>query len=115
MEHLNFTFDGGEPAGTQSSPIVVGVVSSGNLEVMVEPATGDARCNIHVETSARGFDHVWAAVLGDFFERTCIGAVRISINDVGATPAVVSLRLDQAVEEFRGAIGAMSDAIGKPR
>ena len=39
--------------------------------------------------------------MADFFERSAIGGVRISINDVGATPAVVSLRLDQAVEEFR--------------
>jgi malonate decarboxylase delta subunit len=28
--------------------------------------------------------------------------LRLSVNDAGATPAVVSLRLDQAVEEFRG-------------
>ena len=103
MEHLNFTFDGGQPANANASAIVVGVVSSGNLEVMVEPAAGDASCNIEVNTSARGFDHVWAAVLGDFAERSGIAAVRISINDVGATPAVVSLRLDQALEEFRGA------------
>lgn len=102
MEHLNFSFDGGEPARKGAAAIVVGVVSSGNLEVMVEPVD-DASCNIDVNTSASGFDYVWAAVLGDFFERSRIGAVRISINDVGATPAVVSLRLDQAVEEFRGA------------
>ena len=101
MEHLNFSFDGGSPAQKGSAAVVVGVVSSGNLEVMVEPID-DPRCNIDVNTSARGFDHIWAAVLGDFFERSRIGAVRISINDVGATPAVVSLRLDQAIEEFRG-------------
>ena len=105
MEHLNFTFDGGQPANTNATSIVVGVVSSGNLEVMVEPNADDARCSIDVMTPARGFDLVWAAVLGDFFERSRIGAVRISINDVGATPAVVSLRLDQAAEEFRGASG----------
>ena len=29
--------------------------------------------------------------------------VRVSINDVGATPAVVSLRLDQAVAQMRSA------------
>ncbi len=102
MEHLNFTFEGGQSANTNAQPIVVGVVSSGNLEVMVEPVADDGRCSIDVHTPARGFDHVWAAVLGDFFERSHIGAVRISINDVGATPAVVSLRLDQALEEFRG-------------
>ena len=102
MEHLNFSFDGGDPANARAA-IVVGVVSSGNLEVMVEPSANAARCSIEVNTSARGFDHVWAAVLEDFFDRSRIAAVRISINDVGATPAVVSLRLDQAVEEFRGA------------
>ena len=104
MEHLHFSFDGGEPAHARDA-IVAGVVSSGNLEVMVEPVANDARCSIEVNTSARGFDHVWAAVLADFFERSRIGAVRISINDVGATPAVVSLRLDQAVEDFRSAGG----------
>ena len=79
---------------------MVGVVSSGNLEVLIEP-TADPACRITVDTPARGFDDVWAAVLGDFFARAKIGAVRISINDVGATPAVVSLRLDQAVRTFR--------------
>ena len=99
MERLSFSFDGGGPAATRAA-VVVGVVASGNLEVMVEP-TGDATCVIDVLTPARGFDDVWAAVMADFFERSRIGGVRISINDVGATPAVVSLRLDQAVEEFR--------------
>ena len=86
--------------------VVVGVVASGNLEVMVE-ATPGAGCTIDVTTTARGFDAVWAAVLADFHGRAGLGGVRISINDVGATPAVVSLRLDQALEEFRaGAVTA---------
>ena len=102
MEHLNFSFDGGtDRRGGADATVVVGVVSSGNLEVMVEP-TADAACVIDVRTPARGFDDVWSAVLADFFDRSKLGGVRISINDVGATPAVVSLRLDQAVEEFRG-------------
>ena len=41
-------------------------------------------------------------MLDDFFARHKLADVRISINDVGATPAVVSLRLDQAVESFLG-------------
>ena len=98
MEHLSFTYEGGEPG--HHDAIVVGVVASGNLEVMIEP-TQDASCRITVDTPARGFDDVWAAVLGDFFDRAKLGGVRISINDVGATPAVVGLRLDQAVETFR--------------
>lgn len=99
MEHLSFSFDGRASEGAGRA-VVVGVVASGNLEVMVEP-TGGAGCVIDVRTPARGFDDVWSAVMTDFFERSQIGGVRISINDVGATPAVVSLRLDQAIEEFR--------------
>ena len=99
MEHLTFSYDGGGPAEARGA-VVVGVVASGNLEVMVEPTDG-ADCAIEVRTPARGFGDVWSAVMADFFERAKIGGVRISINDVGATPAVVSLRLDQAIEEFR--------------
>jgi malonate decarboxylase delta subunit len=102
MEHLSFDYPGLAPEARPT--IVVGVVSSGNLEVMVEPLTEDARCLIDVKTAARGFDDVWAAVLSDFVTRAKIGGVRISINDVGATPAVVSLRLDQAVETFRAGV-----------
>ena len=48
----------------------------------------------------RVFGDVWRAVMADFFERHRIGGIRISINDAGATPAIVSLRLDQAIEEY---------------
>ncbi len=99
MEHLSFSYQGGRVEARAA--IVVGVVSSGNLEVMIEPLVDDGACRIDVDTPARGFDDVWAAVLRDFFERSQLGGVRISINDVGATPAVVGLRLDQAVETFR--------------
>ena len=98
MEHLTFSYAGGR--SETHDAVVVGVVASGNLEVLVENAPGDA-CTSDVRTPARGFDEVWAAVLADFFARARLGGVRISINDVGATPAVVGLRLDQAVEEFR--------------
>jgi malonate decarboxylase delta subunit len=36
--------------------------------------------------------------MDDFNARWKLADVRIAINDMGATPAVVSLRLDQAVE-----------------
>jgi len=43
-------------------------------------------------------------VMADFFERHRVSGIRISINDAGATPAIVALRLDQAIEAFgRGA------------
>jgi len=100
IETLDFSFSGGQPAGA-FAPVLVGVVGSGNLEVMIE-AAASTDCAVHVETSARGFGSIWQAVMNDFYARHPLAGVRVSINDMGATPAVVSLRLDQAVAEITG-------------
>jgi malonate decarboxylase delta subunit len=102
MEKLTFEFSGGASVNATRAPALVGVVGSGNLEVMIEPATLNGACAVEILTAARGFGDIWKAVLDDFFARHELADVRISINDVGATPAVVSLRLDQAVEDFLG-------------
>ncbi len=99
LEALHYAFSGTTLAGV-FAPILVGVVGSGNLEVLIEPDTGN-ECTIHVETSARGYGPIWEAVVRDFHQRHRLAGVRVSINDMGATPAVVSLRLDQAVKELR--------------
>jgi len=98
LEALDYRFAGQRPAGS-FAPVLVGVVGSGNLEVLLEPAAG-SHCDIHIETSARGFGAIWEAVARDFHQRHPLAGVRVSINDMGATPAVVSLRLDQAVSEM---------------
>lgn len=98
LEALDFSFEGARLPGA-FAPILVGVVGSGNLEVLLESASGGG-CAVHVETSARGFSPIWQAVLTDFHERHNLSGVCISINDMGATPAVVSLRLEQAVAEL---------------
>ena len=96
METLRFNFTGGQRRlnGAQ----LVGVVGSGNLEVLIENASLNGACAIEVKTAARGFGTIWEAVMTDFQQRWQLADTRISINDMGATPAVVSLRLDQAVE-----------------
>jgi malonate decarboxylase delta subunit len=101
MERLQFEFDGVRPLGA-FAPTLVGVVGSGNLEVLVEPRDGSV-CSVEIETSARGFGHIWQAVLRDFHERHPLAGVRVSIHDMGATPAVVGLRLDQAVAQIAAA------------
>ncbi|MCQ8895210.1 malonate decarboxylase acyl carrier protein [Limnobacter humi] len=97
VEHLNFSF-----AGTQAfqpkPDALVGVVGSGNLEVLVEPCE-NTHCEFNIHTSARGFAHIWEAVCRDFHRKHPLKGVRISIHDMGATPAVVSLRLEQALAE----------------
>jgi malonate decarboxylase delta subunit len=100
MENLKYRFDGGEP--TPGTTAIVGVLGSGNLEVLVEPAALGGACEIEVSTAARGFGNIWEAVTRDFFTRHRAGDIRISVNDAGATPAIVSLRLDQAMESYKG-------------
>lgn len=100
MERLEFRFDGGRPALPTAPARIVGVVASGNLEVLIEAAPQDSVCAIEINTAADGFGAVWLAVLRDFFDRHRVGAIRVSINDAGATPAIVALRLDQAIEAF---------------
>jgi len=104
MEKLNFAFDGSIAPGA-SMPVLVGVVGSGNLEVLAEPQANGGHCMVEVSTSAHGFGAIWEAVLRDFHERHGFADVAISINDMGATPAVVSLRLDQAAARL-GSPGA---------
>jgi malonate decarboxylase delta subunit len=77
----------------------VGAVASGNLEVLCEPPAG-AGARIVVSTSVDGYEAVWRATLERFLERHVIAAA-IEINDFGATPAMVSLRLEQVLELAR--------------
>ncbi len=97
IEKMRFEFSGGQDL-PPFAPVLIGVVGSGNLEVMVEPAPPGI-CTVEVQTSARGFQAIWRAVLEDFHQRQGRGALHLSINDMGATPAVVSLRLQQAVAQ----------------
>lgn len=97
MENLHYRFEQGTrqlPAGAT----VVGVVGSGNLEVLIETLPQQGGCVIDISTAAVGFGATWQAVVDDFQQRWQLADTRIAINDMGATPAVVSLRLDQAVE-----------------
>ena len=87
-------------AATPKTPALFGVVSSGNLEVLVEEGAAAERCRFHVETAALGFADVWRAVLADFAASHRVGGLCFSIHDAGATPAVVSLRLAQAVQSL---------------
>ncbi|MCP1673419.1 malonate decarboxylase delta subunit [Natronocella acetinitrilica] len=100
MDHLEFDFVGhGNPP--RRSHALVGVVGSGNLEVLLERAELAGNCQAVVDTSIRGFDTLWQRVLTDFVNRHGLADVRISVNDGGATPAVVTLRLDQAAAEIK--------------
>lgn len=97
MQTLNYQFPASRVA---TSAIHVGVVASGDLEILLQPpGAGDPTDGVvvRVRTSVNGFDTVWHDVLERFFARTPVAGTW-ELNDFGATPGVVNVRLRQAAE-----------------
>lgn len=95
MERLSFSFKAERSAAGHKSMALVGVVASGNLEVLVERVLPDTECVVEIATTAHGFGEVWRAVVADFVERRSPGGLKFSVNDGGARPDTVALRLAQ--------------------
>lgn len=94
METLSFTY---AAQGVAANRAVVGVVASGDLQVLLEPGAG--RTEISITTSVNGKAVLWSALLDRIFASSELPAARIDIDDCGATPGVVRLRIEQAFEE----------------
>lgn len=94
MRTFEFEFPGDRPAIRHAH---VGVVGSGDLEILVVPGPGDV-ADVKIRTSVDGFDEIWRNVLSRFFTRYGLTG-SIQINDFGATPGVVSIRLLQALDQ----------------
>jgi len=82
-----------------SKKVHVGVVGSGDLEILLEPSK-DGLAHVVISTSVNGYGQVWQDVIDRFFSKFD-GAAAIEINDFGATPGMVALRLQQAVEKLK--------------
>jgi len=93
METLEFTYSA---AGQATRRARVGVVASGDLEILAVPRADD-RATVRVTTSVDGFAAVWRDVLDGFFAGAAL-AVDVVIHDAGATPGTVALRLAQLKE-----------------
>jgi malonate decarboxylase delta subunit len=82
----------------------LGVVASGDMEILLDwPSSGADHAEVRVRTSVDGFDTVWHDVLERFFARTPLSGLW-ELNDFGATPGVVALRLNQVAEAATGAV-----------
>ncbi len=98
MEKLTFRFSHAtKPVKRRAH---VGVVASGDMEVLLEPAAGGG-AQVRVTTSVDGYRKTWKAILDRFFSHYR-GAVLVEINDAGATPGTALLRLEQAAEKSSG-------------
>ncbi|MES2262460.1 MAG: malonate decarboxylase subunit delta [Pseudomonadota bacterium] len=98
MEQLQYEFAAGQPAAGRA---LTGVVSSGDLEVLLEPGA-NGRTTVLVSTSVNGYGATWQALLDRVFAEGVLPAARIEIHDSGATPGVVRMRIEQAFEEAGG-------------
>ncbi len=111
MEKLDFEYPAGAPAPQRA---MVGVVGSGDLEVLVEPGT-EGRTRVHVTTSVNGYGAVWKAQIDRLFagraEGELLPAAEVEINDFGATPGVVGLRVAQAFDVLKA---SSAGAGGRP-
>ncbi|MCQ8242469.1 malonate decarboxylase acyl carrier protein [Rhizosaccharibacter radicis] len=103
METLSFSLRAERVLRGTGRQAIVGVVASGNLEVLAERIEDGTGCRVEVSTAAEGFGDVWKAVVGDFVERVSPGGVCFSINDGGARPDTVMLRLMQAARVLESA------------
>lgn len=104
MHRLEFQYSAGQPANARA---VVGVVSSGDLEMLLQPGM-PGQTRIRLTTAVDGHAGVWQAQLDRLFgdNAPTRPAVDIDINDCGATPGVVALRVAQAFEALdRAAAG----------
>jgi malonate decarboxylase delta subunit len=93
MESFIFKYPAGKKIAQRGH---IGVVGSGDLEILIEP-TGNNETEFIVRTASDGFRQVWQAVFERFVALNDIDA-KITLNDFGATPGVVSLRLAQVLE-----------------
>ncbi|MFT9440594.1 malonate decarboxylase acyl carrier protein [Acetobacter papayae] len=97
MEKFTISTRAQRPLPGTTKQAILGVVASGNLELLFERIGGDA-VEIDVLTASTGYRAVWEAVIHDFVERTSPGGVRITIHDNGARPDTVMLRLMQGTK-----------------
>ena len=97
MEQFQVRGTATKRAGGHRRQAITGVNTSGNLEVLAERVLPDQECLVDVATAVTGFRTIWEAVIQEFFERSSPGGLRFSINDGGARPDVVTLRLMQSM------------------
>jgi malonate decarboxylase delta subunit len=100
MEQLSYEYPATRTVARRAH---VGVVGSGDLEVLLSPS-GSQTAHVLIRTSVDGYAHIWKSVLDRFFSRYD-GAARLELNDFGATPGVVMLRLAEAVEASEASDG----------
>ncbi len=95
MEQLHFSYQGQQSINKM---VRVGNVGSGDLEILLEPNEHN-EITIDLMTSVDNRQPLWQAVFDRQFDAQSAG-MTVTINDFGATPGVIGLRLIQALEQL---------------
>lgn len=93
LEKMTYTFPATKTINKRAH---VGVVGSGDLEILITP-NDSLQTEIIIRTGISGYKNTWDTVIKRFFRQHDVAA-KLTINDFGATPGVVTLRLAQALE-----------------
>jgi malonate decarboxylase delta subunit len=95
MLTLNYSLTAAKRLAGHKTQAIIGVVASGNLEILLERVLPGTACEVVIATPVTGYDDTWKAVITEFVARSSPGGLRISINDGGARPDTAFLRLMQ--------------------
>lgn len=101
LETIEFTVAGDGRSAPLAGRAHCGVVGSGDLEVLLEPKAGESAVSVRIVTPVKGFDALWKRVVEHFVTESGVAGLSIEINDNNASPAIVALRLRQALAEAR--------------
>ncbi len=92
MEKINLEFK--PSANTKPQKAFVGVVASGDLEILIEPINED-KITVVIETSIDGQKDLWKNIIERALEMNSFPSCHICIHDFGASPGVIQLRFEQ--------------------
>ncbi|MBD3718213.1 malonate decarboxylase acyl carrier protein [Klebsiella pneumoniae] len=99
LHQISHHFSGTHERASLQQTVHCGVVGSGDLEILLEPKALAGGIEVSICTPVTGFDHIWEIVLKRFSGQRPPGNMQVSINDNNATPAVVALRIQQALQQ----------------
>lgn len=77
---------------------LVGYVGSGDLEVMID-YSDHPQADIYIHSSAEQGEQRWLSIIERLEVAHPLPAMRMDIHDFSATPGVIRLRLEQALEQ----------------
>ncbi|WP_413736711.1 malonate decarboxylase acyl carrier protein [Sodalis sp. RH21] len=95
MERIELHFPASD---TLPAKALAGVVGSGDLEAIFQPA-GGGKLQVIIRSSVDGGHQRWQHLFDRINAARPLPAGRLDINDFGATPGVARLRIEQVFEE----------------